>query len=93
MATVPLLVRVSKQNGISGYQFFFLDAPVPMAMNQGVIHAPEGPANRLSWIMIGEPGGWMKVEVLHDDDVVMARNHSAIPNSASGGDDSLPIQV
>src|SRR6476620_807395 len=82
---VDLVVRVSNKNGVNAYGFAYAGKPVTMSHGEGHFHATKNKTGLLEWGMEGEPGGYMKVEVLRDESVIKSREQSQIvpPNTKS----------
>lgn len=92
VAGIELRVKVSEKDGIRQYGFSIDGAPVPMTGGQGKIHAPPGVKKLLEWVMVGNPGGSMKVTVTRDGTTVKERK-STIPPPFGKGYDAFEIEV
>lgn len=90
---VELVVRVSNRdgNGVSGYGFAYAGKPVIMRQGKGEFTAIKGKSRLLEWGMIGEPGGWMTVEVLDGETVIKKREKSEIVPPFRKGYDAFAI--
>lgn len=91
MTTVTLKVEVSDLNNVFGYAFSFLGKPVGMTNGEGEIEWDDSHPEWLQWHMVGDPGGWMKVEVFKGKKVISKREQSKLPNSRGLGFDEIPI--
>lgn len=90
---VELVVKVSEKNGVKGYGFAYDGQAVPMSQGKGKFRAPKNQTKRLEWVMIGNPGGTMKVEVLRGTTVIQSRAASQIVPPLGEGLDAFNITV
>jgi hypothetical protein len=92
-SAVQLDVAVADRAGVKAYGFAFDGAPVPMSQGKGKFSAQSGQKKFLEWVMIGDPGGTMKVTVSRDGQAVKEREKSTIPDSGSKGYDAFEIEM
>ena len=92
-ASVELEIKVSNRQGINGYGFAFDGVPVPMSDGKGEFRAVKGEARRLEWVMRGNPGSTMKVEVLRDGAALYTREKSTIVPPFGTGLDAFQILI
>ena len=92
-ATVDLEIKVSARDGINGYGFAYDGVPVPMSAGKGKFPAVKGKPGRLEWLMRGNPGGTMKVEVLRDGTAIHTREKSTIVPPFGTGLDAFEINI
>lgn len=92
-SSIELRVKVSDKDGIRAYGFAFDGVAVPMSRGEGRFFAPAGQKKLLEWVMVGNPGGSMKVTVTRDGNVVAQRDKSTIPPPLGKGYDALEIEV
>jgi hypothetical protein len=90
---VELKVRVSGEDGIRSYGFAYEGVPIGMSHDQGTFRATQNRKGLLEWIMVGDPGGKMKVEVLRDGTAVKTRESSEIVPPEIEGYDAFEILV
>ena len=89
-----LTVTVSDRPGVAAYSFAFGGAPVPISHDTGTFKAIPGSKALLEWVMIGSPGGTMKVDVTREDGTVVAtRERSLIVPPYGEGYDALEIRL
>lgn len=92
--TVELTIKVSDRDRIKGYGFAYDRSPVPINGGRGKFFAVLGAKNKLlEWVMIGDPGGSMKVTVTRGAVTVDERKKSTIPNGYNKGYDAFNIEV
>lgn len=92
MATKRLKIVVSKQQGVSTYSFRFKGSNVPMSGDEGFIDADEGDPRYLLWVMTGQPGGSMKVEVFNADGSLHTKREESTLSQQGSGFDRLLIK-
>ena len=93
---VEMQVKVSDKAGIQAYGFAYSGVAVPMKSGSGKFFASATDQNNLlEWVMIGDPGGTMKVVVTRvgDGGPVAERDTSTIPPPKTKGYDALQIVV
>jgi hypothetical protein len=91
--TVELKIKAVKGPGVKAYGFAYDRVPVPMTNGQGKFWAVREQLKLLEWVMVGDPGGTMKVTVTQGTIVVDQRDASTIPPGFSKGYDAFEIQV
>lgn len=89
--TVELRVKVSDKVGVRAYGFAFDGVPVVMQSGRGRFFAPKREAKLLEWVMIGDPGGAMRVSVTRDGTAVQEREASTIAPPFAKGYDAFEI--
>ena len=90
---LELVVKVTGKSGIEAYGFAFAGAPVVMSGGEGAFFATRGDKRLLEWVMVGQPGGHMKVTVENGEQTVAERDESTIPAGFGKGYDALDILV
>jgi hypothetical protein len=91
---VELEVRVSVTDAsIRSYGFAYGGTPVGMSGGRGAFKAVKNKKQLLEWVMVGDPGGKMKVEVLRDGEVIKTRESSEIVPPEIQGYDAFEILV
>ena len=93
---VEMQAKVSDKAGIDAYGFAYGGVAVPMKNGSGKFFASAtDESNLLEWVMIGDPGGTMKVVVtrISDGGTVAERDTSTIPPPKTKGYDALQIIV
>lgn len=90
---VELSIRVSNRTSVTGYGFAYAGKPVVMQGGEGHFTAVRGKSRLLEWGMVGEPGGWMTVEVLRGDAVFKKRDKSEIVPPYTKGYDAFAVVV
>lgn len=88
-----LQVKISGKSGVEAFGFSYAGTPVLMSQNQGVFNAKIGRKALLEWVMVGQPGGSMKVTVSDGSIVVAERVKSEILPPYAEGYDALEILV
>lgn len=91
--SIELKVKVSERTGVKAYGFAFAGAPVPMSQGQGKFFTTPSGEKLLEWVMVGDPGGTMKVTVTRDGTKVKEREKSTIPPPGTEGYDAFKIRV
>ena len=92
-SSVELLITVSDKSDIRAYGFAYDGVPVSMSGGKGKFHAETGVMKLLEWVMVGEPGGTMKVVVTNGDTVVASRDKSTITPPYAKGYDAFEITM
>ncbi len=90
---IILEVAVSDRHDIAAYGFAFDGKPVAMSGGKGVFKAFPDRKKLLEWVMLGEAGGTMKVEVLRDGVAIYTRDASTIPPPLAKGYDAFLVEV
>jgi metacaspase-1 len=90
---VELEIRVSGKDGIRLYGFAYAGSPVGMSGDRGIFRAVRNERRLLEWVMVGDPGGKMKVEVLRDGTPIETRESSEIVPPEIEGYDAFEIDV
>lgn len=84
-------IEVSVKNGVDMFGFSFAGTPVLMSHNRGWFNGQIGRKGLLEWVMVGQPGGSMKVTVSDGGKVVAERTASTILPPHAEGYDALEI--
>lgn len=90
---ILLKIKVTDPTGISQYGFAYAGVDVKMSLGEGQFNAKSGVEGRLEWIMIGDPGGHMKVTVTRDGKAIRERLASTIPAPRKKGWDRFDLTV
>ena len=90
---ILLKIQVSDPTDISGYGFAYAGVAVKMSLGQGHFNAKKGVQGRLEWVMVGNPGGHMKVTVTRDGKAIRERPASTIPAPKKKAWDRFDLQV
>jgi len=90
---VELHIKVSEKSNILTYGFTYGGVVVPIHNDEGKFFATPDTEQFLAWVMIGDPGGTMKVEVTRNERVLYNRPRSRIPPPLTKGYDRFRIKV
>jgi hypothetical protein len=90
---IELEVRVSGEDGVRSYGFAYEGVPVGMSADRGRFRATKNRKGLLEWVMLGDPGGKMKVEVLREGTAIKTRESSEIVPPEIEGYDAFEILV
>jgi hypothetical protein len=89
---VEMQIEVSDRNGVNAYGFAYAGAPVPMSGGKGVFFASPTVEKLLEWVMVGNPGGYMKVVVKRGQTIVRQRDKSTIAPPYGEGYDAFKLK-
>ena len=90
---IVLEIVVSHLNGIADYGFAFDGQPVATSGGKGIFKAVPDRKKLLEWVMIGDPGATMKVEILRNGAAIYTRDASTIPPPLGKAYDAFMIDV
>ncbi|WP_430424663.1 hypothetical protein [Phenylobacterium sp.] len=89
---VELSIEVSDLHGVDSYSFSFDGVPVPMSGGRGIFFASPTVEKLLEWVMLGNPGGYMKVVVKRGETVLRQRDTSTIAPPYGEGYDAFKLK-
>lgn len=90
---VELQVAVSELSGVRAYGFAYNGVAVPLHNGKGAFFARPNVEKLLEWVMVGDPGGTMKVVVSRGGQPIRTREKSTIAPPLGEGYDFFRLTV